>query len=215
MFVLKYMSLAATLLAIPQLCEFVDEVCSKYEKSLEDELLEATYLDGSRPPEDLISIDKISLDVTDDSPFVDKCMFSLKSLTEVLKLCHYDTSQLAQPLFSQISADRGGTGSDAETSSLSLDLTSIDSSSLDGSRRSSLILRKDTFISGMNAENVGIFTGPLTFDNIHKAINQPLEYWKQLENERTKEIVEMFTTLPFTRLVEIQKENIHLQKAVS
>lgn len=48
---------------------------------------------------------------------------------------------------------------------------------------------------------------PITVTTLRQVINQPSEYWEKIEEDRSKEVAEMFKSTPYEELVAKQKEN--------
>jgi len=48
---------------------------------------------------------------------------------------------------------------------------------------------------------------PVTVSMLRQLVNQPLEYWQKLEEERCREVTLMFRTLPFEQLVARQRQS--------
>lgn len=208
-FVARYFSLSSQLLVIPLLCQHAQQVL---------QARSAPYLD---PLLDLLSVratDPLSIDGAEHvAPLAtllpEEALFDRSSVVEALQSRGLDATSFGMPFVprptcsSLVSGGGGGAvsgGDSTDAGSASIDTASLDSSvSLDeyGKRQS----RRNTVL-GLRMHN-GV-PAPVTVAMLRQLVNQPLEYWQKVEEERCREVTLMFRTLPFAQLVERQRHNV-------
>uniref|UniRef100_A0A915KM61 Uncharacterized protein n=1 Tax=Romanomermis culicivorax TaxID=13658 RepID=A0A915KM61_ROMCU len=222
--VAKYFNLTAQLLVIPNLSQHVQQARTSdaidgrlnLMKSCDENIDPLTYLlekspalKVPTPPDDPLppSTDESGTQKLCDIVLPESALFDKGVIIESLQSRNLDVMLFSVPFVprstsSNLSVTDSAATTVADASSASLDIASLDSSSLeDATRRNS---RRNTFLG--TRMNNGI-PAPVTVSMLRQLVNQPIEYFQKLEDERSKEITLMFRTLPYDQLVAKQREN--------
>ncbi|KFD57536.1 hypothetical protein M514_01639 [Trichuris suis] len=123
-----------------------------------------------------------------------------EELKESLRLRDYDVTRLGQPFLPSMREAESTKLSNNSTDSRSSSCVSESSASSVSARMRKASKRLDSMLQ----QDGLVF--PATVDGLRQALTRTTDCWTQKEQERWKETIEMFQTMPFAQLVEIQQQ---------
>uniref|UniRef100_A0A5S6QHJ9 Uncharacterized protein n=1 Tax=Trichuris muris TaxID=70415 RepID=A0A5S6QHJ9_TRIMR len=203
--VAKFTFVVSSFLGIPSLSDQSLRILRECCKENVTEPLAMYSVKVSVDANDVFLFDADSADLMNDDrsapPDADRTAWlDTEELTESLRLRDYDVARLTQPFLPSMLKAESTKLSNGSTTSSRSSSGDEESNASNGSVRLRKVSRR--LDSQVNDDVVY----PPTVDGLREVLTRTADCWAQRERERWKETIEMFQTMPFARLVEIQQQ---------